>query len=127
MTATERTLARSRALVRIGAGVELDLESIDTLQAGNQLAGHGTLVEVDEMGGAVELAGLAERAVHEGEQNDRQGKAEGEPAGVNNEALDLQDSYVPWAEHGSVPQAAAGEVQENFLQGDLVRRADPRF
>ena len=42
---------------------------------------------------------LAERAVHEGEQNDRQGKAEGEPAGVNNEALDLQDSYVPRAEH----------------------------
>ena len=53
--------------IRIGAGVELDLESIDPLQAGNQLAGHGTLVEIDEMGGAVELAGLAERPVHQGE------------------------------------------------------------
>ena len=43
--------------VRIGAGVELDLESVDSLQAGNQLTGHGALVEVDEVGGAVELAG----------------------------------------------------------------------
>ncbi len=77
--------------------MELDLESIDPLQAGNQLTGHGTLVEIDEVGGAVELAGLAERAVHEGEQNDRQGQAEGEPARVNNEALDLQYGYVPWA------------------------------
>ena len=40
---------------------------------------------------------LAERAVHQGEQNDRQGKAEGEPARVNDEALEFQYGYVPWA------------------------------
>ena len=90
-------MARSRASVRVGAGVKPDLESVDSLQAGNQLTGHGAFVEVDKVGGAVELAGLAERAVHQGEQDDWQGEAEGEPAGVDDEALEFQYGYVPWA------------------------------